>query len=289
MNHIQQSTPDDGRGTDAQIERERDIARHAIVGALAAGYAGAAHPGAEHWLAAAHDAGARIKALEAAAHATPESVAINYTPGTWYEVKTHDELEAFFLSRLPAIREAAREHGYAIGLHGSLRRDMDLIAVPWSDGASDKDALAHAIAIAAVGLTRNGAYQWEVKPSGRVATSLSCCWTPWPDVAGSGHIDLSVISPSSAHAVPTAWPTARDVGRYGDMSPEAHLRVGLDSDNDVFVSVSGDRGTGSVEFCNGAGGGGSSMRTREALIALMVAIEADNAKRPDKDFWKRRG
>jgi len=38
---------------------------------------------------------------------------------------------------------------------------------------------------------------------------------------------------------PTAiqWPKARDVGRYGDMSQEAHMRVGLDSDNDVFVSV----------------------------------------------------
>jgi hypothetical protein len=65
----------DGRGTDAQIEREREIARHAIVGALAAGYAGQAHPGADHWLAAAHDAGATIKSLEAASRATPQPVA----------------------------------------------------------------------------------------------------------------------------------------------------------------------------------------------------------------------
>lgn len=59
--------PADGRGTDAQIKKEREIARHAIVGALAAGYSGQAHPGADHWLAAAHDAGAQIKALEASA------------------------------------------------------------------------------------------------------------------------------------------------------------------------------------------------------------------------------
>lgn len=57
----------DGRGTDAQIEKERDIARHAIVGAIAAGHAGQAHPGADHWLAAAHDAGARIAELEQSA------------------------------------------------------------------------------------------------------------------------------------------------------------------------------------------------------------------------------
>lgn len=63
------AAPSDGRGTDAQIEKEREIARHAIVGALAAGYAGATHPGADHWLAAAHDAGVRIKTLEGQATA----------------------------------------------------------------------------------------------------------------------------------------------------------------------------------------------------------------------------
>lgn len=62
----------DGRGTDAQILKERDIARCAIVGALAAGYAGQDHPGAEHWLAAAHDAGVRIAELEK--HARPQAV-----------------------------------------------------------------------------------------------------------------------------------------------------------------------------------------------------------------------
>lgn len=63
----EQAIESDGRGTDAQIEKERDIARHAIVGSLAAGYAGQAHPGTDHWLAAAHEAGARIKELEAQA------------------------------------------------------------------------------------------------------------------------------------------------------------------------------------------------------------------------------
>jgi hypothetical protein len=34
---------------------------------------------------------------------------------------------------IDAIREIAREHGYAIGVHGSLNpeRDIDLIAAPW--------------------------------------------------------------------------------------------------------------------------------------------------------------
>lgn len=124
--------------------------------------------------------------------ASSAAATVEYTPGTWYEAKDRDDLQAFFLSRLPSIREAAREHGYAIGLHGSLRRDMDLIAAPWRDGASDKDVLAHAIAMAACGITREGPYQWEAKPAGRMATSLSCCWPTWYGEAGAGHIDLSV-------------------------------------------------------------------------------------------------
>lgn len=81
------------------------------------------------------------------------------------------------------------------------------------------------------------------------------------------------------------WPKAKDVGRIEDMG-QGHIRVGLDADNDVFVSVWGDRQGASVEFCNpGGGGGGKSRRTRMALIALMVAMEADNAEIPSRDWW----
>ncbi|WP_417285089.1 hypothetical protein [Comamonas sp.] len=84
------------------------------------------------------------------------------------------------------------------------------------------------------------------------------------------------------------WPKARDVGRFDDMSPGDSIRVGLDSDNDVYVSVCGGGGVGSVEFCNpGGSGGGQSSRTRLALIALMVAMEADNAEKPSRDWWSQ--
>lgn len=84
------------------------------------------------------------------------------------------------------------------------------------------------------------------------------------------------------------WPKQRDVGRIGDMSLSASLRLGLDAENDVYVAVTDERGMGSVEFCFPGSGGGKSPRTREALIALMVAIEADNADDPGRDWWERR-
>lgn len=43
------------------------------------------------------------------------------------------------------IRAEAQKLGYAIGVHGSLRRDIDLIACPWSDMAVDAKTLAEAV------------------------------------------------------------------------------------------------------------------------------------------------
>lgn len=85
-----------------------------------------------------------------------------------------------------------------------------------------------------------------------------------------------------------AWPVGRDIGRYGDMSPSGHMRVGFDSDNDVYVSVWDEDGGASVEFCCPGSGGGRSPRTREALINLMLAMEADNVTASDKDWWAKR-
>ena len=95
---------------------------------------------------------------------------------------------------------------------------------------------------------------------------------------------------AEAHAAPPMkWPANRTVGRCGDMGPagDHQMVLHLQNDGDVVLSVTGP-GTGSqvntststVEFCAGGSGGGRSMRTREALIALMVAMEADNAESP---------
>ena len=113
----------------------------------------------------------------------------------WKRIGSVDELEQFYNSVLPAIREAAHEHGYAIGLHGSMRRDLDLIAVPWVAIHSTREELAKAVHRAACGMTQES-YQWEKKPCGRMATSMPICWPEWPGHRGIlslGCIDLSVM------------------------------------------------------------------------------------------------
>lgn len=87
-----------------------------------------------------------------------------------------------------------------------------------------------------------------------------------------------------------AAPTGQTVGRMGDMAPpgRSHMTVGFDADSDVCVSIwdqeHGQHGAlAGIEFCTSFGGG-RSPRTRDALVALMVAMEADNAECPQKQW-----
>ena len=45
----------------------------------------------------------------------------------------------------PEFAELAKEHSYALAIHGSLRRDFDLIAIPWVEQPSKPKDLVDAI------------------------------------------------------------------------------------------------------------------------------------------------
>jgi len=66
------------------------------------------------------------------------------------------------------IRAIAAEHGWAVGVHGSLTRDIDLIAVPWTpDACIWVDLWLHLSK--EVPLWRGGI---ERKPHGRMGCTL---------------------------------------------------------------------------------------------------------------------
>lgn len=50
------------------------------------------------------------------------------------------------LEAITEIRRVAREHGYAITVHGTLKRDVDLVAVPWIEAAGPAWKLVVAVA-----------------------------------------------------------------------------------------------------------------------------------------------
>lgn len=71
--------------------------------------------------------------------------------------------------RLPDFRtiwRIARLSGYAVGLHGSMKRDCDLIAVAWMDDAISGPAL---VAHLCAQLNARQVGEFELKPHGRIA------------------------------------------------------------------------------------------------------------------------
>lgn len=95
------------------------------------------------------------------------------------------------------IRQVARQHGYALCLHGSLRRDLDVVAVPWVEEASDEETLVKAIVEAAGGFlvcNREGQHN-GIKPHGRHAWTIHFggASETIPPGERATYIDLSVM------------------------------------------------------------------------------------------------
>lgn len=117
--------------------------------------------------------------------------------------KEHDfrSLVCVYAQLLPVIRAAAKEMGYAIAVHGTMQRDLDLLAVPWVEDAKSPRELVEMVAMAVDGFVIGDVHdrgkvsqEPTVQPHGRLSWNI--CW------GGNPFIDLSVIPPgkSQEHA-----------------------------------------------------------------------------------------
>jgi hypothetical protein len=110
---------------------------------------------------------------------------------------THEQAAAarhLLATIIEPVRETARKLGYAVAIHGSVARDVDLVAIPWADEAAEPDVLVGAILVAtfrAMGETiflipvpQGQTSNPEPKPHGRWAWSIHI---------GPTYIDLSVL------------------------------------------------------------------------------------------------
>lgn len=87
------------------------------------------------------------------------------------------------------MRESARALGYALAVHGSIKRDIDIVAIPWTEEAVDAQQLADAMRDVVRVVIGFGEYGCDgpfprPKPHGRR------CWTIhfW-----GTYVDLSVM------------------------------------------------------------------------------------------------
>lgn len=62
---------------------------------------------------------------------------------------------AFYAHCYQALQQIARDLGYNLLLHGSMDRDMDLVAVPWSDTPESHTELLQAFNMHINGVTKS--------------------------------------------------------------------------------------------------------------------------------------
>ena len=102
------------------------------------------------------------------------------------DAKRREEVQDRFIEQ---VREIARECGYAVGVHGSRQRDLDLIAVPWTENAINPHQFVAAVTERLdlwlkpeePELIQNP----ECKPNGRIGWALM-------GAPGCAYLDLSV-------------------------------------------------------------------------------------------------
>jgi len=84
----------------------------------------------------------------------------------------------------PDVAALVRKHGYALSIHGSLRRDFDLVCVPWADEVSTPEQVVEAI-------TSEFAFTRDKYPTqknhGRICYTIHISW-------GECRFDLSFVN-----------------------------------------------------------------------------------------------
>ena len=94
-----------------------------------------------------------------------------------------------YANTIGPLRSVAREHGYALAVHGSIKRDIDLVAIPWTKDACGPAHLAGKLRreverIVGFAIYGNDGPWPRKKPHGRR------CWT----IHFNGtYIDLSIM------------------------------------------------------------------------------------------------
>lgn len=91
-------------------------------------------------------------------------------------------LKQHYQDILPMLRLMARTHGYALTLHGSGQRDLDLVAIPWTEDAKSAEVLVTALAFCIHAQADEPPIE---KPHGR--------WGWVIQLGGGLYIDLSVM------------------------------------------------------------------------------------------------
>ena len=106
-------------------------------------------------------------------------------------------MRQMYQALLPGLQRAAQQCGYALAVHGSMARDLDLIALPWVATAEDPAELAFRLAVSCHGLLVGQTFD---TPNRR----LFHINMPWRESENRNYIELSVTPNTTDLRVKTA-------------------------------------------------------------------------------------
>lgn len=101
---------------------------------------------------------------------------------------------AFYASIYDDLRKAAMSCGWALGLHGSLANDMDIMAMPWTEEAKPAEEVMRALSDCFTENPFKGIHTipYYEKPNGRVVYTMPI----WEDF----YLDINIIKPYEEEA-----------------------------------------------------------------------------------------
>lgn len=103
---------------------------------------------------------------------------------------------AFYAFCYEELKKIAHLAGYNLVLHGSMNRDLDLIAIPWVNEPLDEFRMIQELGMAISGFysDQKEHYQFSILPGGRHAYVINInrggAWNHYQD--GQWYIDISV-------------------------------------------------------------------------------------------------
>jgi len=102
---------------------------------------------------------------------------------------TREWVPMMYVTFYGIMRDIAKEHGYALTVHGSCVNDFDVVLIPWVDNPKPAICVLEKWCDSVIGATRTEDglpyYSTEQKPHGRVSYLIQ--------VGGGGYIDVSVM------------------------------------------------------------------------------------------------
>ena len=103
------------------------------------------------------------------------------------EAVTCNGRPAFYASMYEDIRKCAMDLGWAVALHGSLKSDMDIMAMPWTNDAVLFTKLVCSISRLFDGNSMSELYSisYNEKPHGRIVATIP--------IFGDFYLDISTI------------------------------------------------------------------------------------------------